>query len=506
MKKSFPVLRLLVATLATLLTLGCTAADRPAPDRASTLTVLIDPGDHRVLTPVVGLGYEHWVYSALFGPSDDWEAVPGLVRAWEHSQDFREWTYHLRTDVRWHDGVPFTAHDVKFTYDLISHQAVLRGSSLNRTVTVPDDSTLTVLRHDRGETPLDDWNVILPKHILGDLDPEDFSEWEAWAHPIGTGPYRFVRYEPRTGIELEANPDYFLGKPRIERVILKLGGSAWADLESGAADVAAPDHLMAFRLAADPRFELYWRVARNLGIVWNHADPLFQDVRVRRALTHSVDRTVMKAALDYPPDFPLVDFPATFRQINMGDFPDPYPYDADLARDLLEEAGWRDEDRDGVLERAGEEFRFSLLVRAPWEHMAVFVKDQFSRIGIAAEIEVSALPVIRNRLQEGDFDGILDRTDVSILVNGSEELPWAGYHNAELERIKAEADASFDPLADEDAYRAMWPIFRDEHPVTPLLPLPRWMVAHVRVKGFRSPGRISPQDWAAQLWLEEEGR
>jgi len=447
----------------------------------------------------------HLVYSALFGPSDGKDTIPGLVRAWEHSEDFREWTYHLRTDVRWHDGVPLTAHDVAFTYDLLNDQAVLRGNPRSRTIMVLDDSTFTILRHTRGDPPLDDWTAILPRHILGDLDPEEFSEWEAWAHPIGTGPYRFVRYEPRTGIELEANPDYFLGKPRIDRIVLKLGGNAWADLESGAVDIdgsAEPETL--FRLAEDPRFEAYWRPARNMGIVWNHANPLFQDVRVRRALTYAIDREVMKVALNYPPDYPLVDFPATFGQMIRGDFPDPYPYDPDLARNLLEEAGWKDEDGDGVLERGGQDFRFTLLTRAESEPMAVFVKDQLSRVGVTAEIELSANQVVRGRLREGDFDGIIERTDVSILVNRSEDLPWVGYANAELERILAERDASFDPAADEDANRAMWPIFRKDHPVTPLIPLPRYTIAHVRVKGLRSPNRVWPDYWAAQLWLEED--
>ncbi len=455
------------------------------------------------MTPAFGTSEQHLVYSPLFGPSDGWDPVPGLVRAWEHSEDFREWTFHLRTDVRWHDEVPFTAHDVKFTYDLLNHQAVLRGSPEARTVTVLDDSTVTVLRHRRGDTPLDDWTVMLPRHVLGNLDPKEFSEWDAWAHPIGTGPYRFVRYEPRTGIELEANPDYFLGKPEIDRVVLKLGGTAWADLESGAADVAATERETAFRLAADPRFEAYSRAGRNVGIVWNHANRLFQDVRVRRALTHAIDRTAMKFALNYPPDFPLVDFPATTRQMNQGDFPAPYPYDPDLAVDLLEEAGWQHQDGDGVVERAGVEFRFTLLAPASWEPMAVFVKDQLRRVGVAVEIELTANALLRSRLQEGDFDGIVGRTDVSILMNGHEELPGPGYHNDELERILAERDASFDPAADEDANRAMWPIFRDDHPVTPLIPLPRWTVANVRVKGLRSPGRVWASYWAAQLWLED---
>lgn len=505
MRRSFANRRILVAGVATLVTVGCTAEDRTEPDRASTLTILVGPGDYRAVTPVVGNADMHLIYSTLFRPFFGKEPEPGLVRAWEHTDDFREWTFHLRTDVQWHDGVPLTARDVAFTFDLLNDQAVLRGNSLDRTVTVLDDSTFTVRRLKPGDPVLDDWTPILPQHLLGGLDPEEFSEWEAWTHPVGTGPYSFVRYEPRTGIELEANPEYFLGKPQIDRIVVKLGGTAWADLESGAVDVTgSPPPEALFRLAGDPRFRVYWRPARNMGIVWNHANPLFQDVRVRRALTHAIDRQSMKVALDYPPDFPLVDFPATVEQMIRGDFPDPYPYDAELARELLLEAGWRDEDGDGVLERGGMEFRFRLLSRAESEPMALLVKDQLSKVGVAVEIELSANQVVRGRLREGDFDGIIERTDVSILVNRSDGLPWVGYDNAEVRRLLAERDASFDPAADEDANRAMWPIFWEDHPATPLIPLPRYTIANVRVKGLRSPDRVWPGTWAAQLWLEED--
>ena len=72
-----------------------------------------------------------------------------------------------------------------------------------------------------------DWTIFLPRHLLEDLDPGAFYDWDFWTHPVGNGPYRYVRHVPKTMIAFEANPDYFLGQPKIERVVLKFGDGQW---------------------------------------------------------------------------------------------------------------------------------------------------------------------------------------------------------------------------------------------------------------------------------------
>ena len=158
-----------------------------------------------------------------------------LAKNWEHSEDYREWTIHLRKNIRWHDGVAVTAHDIKFTIDLRNQSY----SNLFRSVSVQvvDDYKL-VFSSKNPFNGLDTWSVYYPKHLLKDLDPEDFFNWDFWTEPIGNGPYRYVRHVPQTMIEVESNPDYFLGEPKIKHVVLKFAKDmSLIELISGNVDI-----------------------------------------------------------------------------------------------------------------------------------------------------------------------------------------------------------------------------------------------------------------------------
>ena len=142
-----------------------------------------------------------------------------LATHWDHSADYREWTYRLRPNVRWHDGRPVTMDDVTFT--LGPNGPYSLGPGLTESVTVHDESTFTVRGIRWSSGGYDSVLSILPKHLLQDLDVQKFYEWDFWLRPVGCGPYRYLRDEPQTMVELEANPDYYKGKPRIARVVLK---------------------------------------------------------------------------------------------------------------------------------------------------------------------------------------------------------------------------------------------------------------------------------------------
>jgi peptide/nickel transport system substrate-binding protein len=150
-----------------------------------------------------------------------------LAERWEHSPDYREWIVHLRRNIRWHDGAPVTAHDIKFTIDLWKHPDVLYyAGAPYESVTVLDNHTVRLVYNGPGahhSALLGGWDVFYPKHLLEDLDPKEFTSWKFWTEPVGNGPYRYVRHVPRTMIELEANPDHYKGKPKIERLVI-VGG------------------------------------------------------------------------------------------------------------------------------------------------------------------------------------------------------------------------------------------------------------------------------------------
>ncbi len=167
------------------------------------------------------------------------------------------WTFRLRSDVRWHDGVPVTAHDIKFSMDLYT-DAGGWGPGRARAI-VRDDTTLTVIFGPGSAQEPALWQnyVYVPKHLLEGLDPATIWRWDFWLEPVGNGPYRFVRRVPQTMFELEANPDFYLGRPRIDRVIIKLASQSAAELLSGNVDAMSADPVLAKVLAKDPRFRVY---------------------------------------------------------------------------------------------------------------------------------------------------------------------------------------------------------------------------------------------------------
>ncbi len=207
--------------------------------------------------------------------------------------------------MRWHDGAPFTAADVTYTF----REVLLRYHSRTRAslgtalaaIEAPDDSTV-IFRFAEPYAPLlQQLNVteapILPRHVFRGSDPQ---RNPANMAPVGTGPFRFVSYRPDDEVVYAANPDYFGGAPAIDRVVLRVipdGGTQVVALEAGEVDwlfgVPGPDRA---RLRRDPDVR-FIETRLNPGgsncittLSFNLDEPLLRDVRVRRAIAHGLDR------------------------------------------------------------------------------------------------------------------------------------------------------------------------------------------------------------------------
>jgi peptide/nickel transport system substrate-binding protein len=231
---------------------------------------------------------------------------PALAERWEVLDGGARYRFHLRRGVRWHDGQPFTAADVKFTFDslLLRFHARTRaslGPALAGVYAV-DDSTVE-LRFRRPYAPLlQQLDVVeapmLPRHLFaGRGDP---LRNPANTAPVGTGPYRFVSYQPSGEIRYTANTSYFGGAPATRDVVLRVipdAGTRVVALEAGEVDwlfaVPGPDRA---RLRRDPRVRLAQSTINPGGsncvmtLGFNLDRPWFRDVRVRRAVAHAVNR------------------------------------------------------------------------------------------------------------------------------------------------------------------------------------------------------------------------
>lgn len=494
--------------VALVLALLFSACGRSSSGTASTLTILY-PGDGRVLGPSDDMPAKFLVFQPLVTFDEHGDVVGALARSWQHSRDYRTWTVHLRTDVRWHDGVRFTAQDVAFTHWLWSR--VYAAADLHGTVTVLDDTTLTI-RYQRPQESLDTWDVYYPRHLLEGLDPARFFEWDFWVRPVGTGPYRYVRHVEKTLVELEANPDFYGGRPRIDRLVLRFGSRELTELLSGNVDVMAyAERTLLPKLRGSDRFAVYYHlsIAWLAAIYWNHRDPILSDARVRRALTLAINRVELRRLLELPDDLAIVDAMFSARQYRRRELPAPLPFDPDAARRLLEEAGWRDRNGDGIRERDGRQLRFTALVSSGSEDeqggsaTAVYVQEGLRRVGVRMEVQLVETAVARRRLSSGNFQAVFGRFFNWIARDahwwGADG--WTGYTNP---RVQASFDSLLvaDPERRDAIFRALMPIFREDIPVTLLFPQVQTIIASKRVRGLVSPFGSDPVMSAQYLWIE----
>ena len=506
--------------LVVLINAAC-ARDRAgsAPD-ASTYTVLVPASDWTARLARDGAA-KLLLFLELATPNADGVLEGVLAESWEHSPDYREWTIHLRTDVRWHDGVPVTAHDIKFTVDLWNHPDVLYTNwSKIESVEVLDDSTF-IMTYKPGTAWHTYWYpgyflVFYPKHLLEDLDPVEFYQWDFWKQPVGNGPFRYVRHTPKIMVEFEANPDFYLGVPKIERVVLKFGPESITELLAGNVDALNLENQIAVEmLKGDPRFNVYYEswddISAMTSFLYNHRNPLFGDARVRRAMAHAIDRHELKRVLNMWEDLPVVDVPFTESQYWKRELPEPLAYDPALARRLLEEAGWRDGDGDGVRERDGEEFSFPLIVAERYQPAAVYVQHKLGEVGVEVKITTLDRSVVWERTYETrDFEVAIagvwaspDDPDMGLEVMMGKNSA-IGFHNARATELVSAAMEATDLESLGSIYRELAPIIQEEQPYTFLIFGVETYVAHRRIKGLSSPFRANPLWSAGHLWIEKK--
>lgn len=191
------------------------------------------------------------------------------------------------------------------------------------------------------------------------------------------------------------------------------------------------------------------------------------------------------------------------------------PYDPELAKQLLEAAGWQDEDGDGVRERGGAEARFTLIaprrsITYLGEQAAVYVQDQLRRVGIRMDVQILDGPLKNERVWAGEFDAASHRVSRHwyriFPRNWFGERSPIGYHKPELVRLLREvAEMGGDPEGEDRIYRELWGIFRADLPITFVRTQIYHHVAHRRLRGLSSPWRAEPIEEMEDLWLEDEG-
>jgi peptide/nickel transport system substrate-binding protein len=360
------------------------------------------------------------IFTGLTRVSDMGEIVPDLAESWEITRDGTIYTFHLRQDVLWHDGAPFTAEDVVFTVTAMqdpAFQGVPFLSDMWRTVVVErlDDYTVRFILREAFSPFLDYTTLgVLPVHILGNIPPEELGASKFNATPIGTGPFKIDQVSARR-VLLVINPDYYKPRSYIDRIEFIFYPNAPSVFEArkrgeiaGIARVL-PEHLQEIR--QDEALNLYSAPLSGYNLVFLNMDrAIFQDSAVRQAMMWALDR---QALVDDILDGQGVVIHSPILPNSWAYNPAVQKYDHDprLAVELLEEAGWYDDDEDGVRERGPLKLEFTLTTNdddPTRMRLVQAISEQLAAVGIRVHPEIVGWEELASqKLRLRRFDAIL---------------------------------------------------------------------------------------------------
>ena len=422
---------------------------------------------------------------------DEEGLIPWLAESWDISPDGKEYTFHLREGIKWHDGIPFTADDVKFTHDYeLKHVPIAGGieAGIIDHVQVIDDYTVRFVLEQPAATFLYKMYgfMIVPEHIYSTVsDPEGFIAPEA---VTGTGPYRLAEYNKEHGsYQFIANTEYWGPKPTIQVVEFIPISDELISFEQGEIDFTGvtPDTLDRVRSNPDVRivqqpafwgYEFYFNMKKR---------PELGDKKIRQAFAYAIDRNELVSKVQRGAGIPG----------NMGILPDDhiwynpdqpaYAFDAAKAKALLDEAGWKDTDGDGIRDKDGRKLSYTLSLASGEVRIGELIKARLKDVGI--DIQVKALES-RSRdanLKSGDYELLISgfggwgqdadylRTRYSDAVTGSTSgvasaAAVYGYHNETLNTLAAREVVELDDGKRKEIVFDMQKILAEDVPTIPL--------------------------------------
>jgi len=469
-------------------------------------------GDASNLLPLLSTdGTSHHIasliYNGLVKYDKDINIVGDLAEKWEISPDGLVITFHLRRGVKWHDGQPFTARDVLFTYQVTidpKTPTAYAGDFLKvKKAEVLDDYTFRVHYGAPFAPALMSWSSpILPKHLL---EGRDITTSPLSRKPVGTGPFRFRQWVEGQKIVLTANPDYFEGRPYLDGYVMRIipdTATMFLELRAGGIDQMNLTPLQYTRQTESPLYKKRFKKYRYLSFSYtylgfNLRHPFFSDRRVRQAIAYAINKEeIVKGVL-------LGLGKATSGPYKPGTWwynerVRNYPYDPKKARQLLADAGWRDEDGDGILEKGGQKFVFEIITNQGNEvraKCAEIIQRRLAEVGVKVKIRILEWASFVNdfigkRRFEATILGWTIPQDPDIFdvwhssKTGPDELNFISYRNKEVDRLIELGRGTFDKYKRKFYYDRIQEILAEDQPYVFLFVPDALPIVSARVKGI----------------------
>jgi peptide/nickel transport system substrate-binding protein len=459
---------------------------------------------------MISLRLTELIFNGLVGINEKQEIVPELAERWEVSADSRTYTFFLRKDVTWHpkEGEapkPFTADDVLFTYKIMMHPRTITPLKVRyefiSTVEKLDDYTVkfTLKRPILNALAKFSFKVI-PKH--GPSNPLYLTREDPFVrNPIGTGPYVLKNITAEREIVLNANENYFKGRPHVDKLVAK--PFADQNIMTQALMFNAIDMIVLVNprdipeIQGDKRFILQPYNALSYSFFgYNVRNPLLADKRVRRAFTYAVNRQEMLDSF-FNGQGTIISGPFAPGSWAYNLDVQPVPFDPEKAKALLQEAGFS-RGADGFMQKDGKRLALSLKVPIEKESEAVkrvvlAFKNYLKNVGADIKIEFKEWQAWKEDVFfEHDFDVIFamwvfdDSADISSLFHSGEIGEWknnfGGYSNPEVDGLINESKLTLDHEKRRTINRKLHAILAEESPYTFLWTLTNYAAYHKKVR------------------------
>ncbi|MBI4318598.1 MAG: peptide ABC transporter substrate-binding protein [Chloroflexi bacterium] len=515
--------------------------------------------------------------AVLVWRNDKNEIVPGIAESvptienggakfvGEGENKHLEVTFKLRKDVKWHDATPVTSKDVKFRWETVMDPTFpISDRSTEQkiaTMDTPDDYTV-ILKYmsqkeareaartggrlgkpeaykgfDKQEGPVLDplYNRpvgVTPQHLYSKIKAADLSKSEYARKPMGMGPYKLKEWVAGQSITLEANPDYFLGAPKIKTLIFKIipdTNTILAQLQAGAVDVVtegsiqldnAPD---LDRIAAAGVVKPYYLPAT----VWEHLDfnnehEFLKEPNVRKAIAYAIDRKSIVDKVLYGKTQVIHSWIVPMLWA-YSDTITKYDYNKDKAAQLLKDAGFTP-GPDGTLAKGGKPLRLKLQTTSGQklrELTTQIIQQNLKEVGIAVDLDFMPSqnffategkgPLNNGTFEMAIFGWVAGDDPAGVGLYHSKSIPtkdnaYAGqnmprWKNARNDELLQKATDLLGQTERKPLYAEQQKIFSDDLPLLPLYQRPNISVANVKLQNYRPTPTNTPPTWNVHEWF-----
>jgi peptide/nickel transport system substrate-binding protein len=441
---------------------------------------------------------------------------PLLSKKWEWNSDSTSLTFYLRDDVQWSDGIKFTADDVIFTFDVYSDPEVQsrfygtfkdfyvdENNHINIKKTFEEKSPYKLIVHFNPNTNPKIFDVILPiipKHIYDKIERKSLSTSEQSAtadHPVSDGAFILDKWNRNQSIIFKSNPKSFLYKPEnVKELIFKVipdYTSRLTQLEKGDIDLMElikPDDVP--DLQKKNNLKIVPAKGREYEYVgWNNIDPkifttskkavsnkFFGDKNIRIALTYAINRReILNTYLGHYGQLAVGPISPIFKSI-IDTAVHPYRYNPAKAEKLLKEAGWKDTNNNGILDKNGTEFSFSLYIPGGnplRNYAATIIKNNLKAIGINVNIETIELGTLLGKVSSKSLDAWILAWYIPIPIDlkpfwysdfDATPLNFVSYQNKNIDKFIDEIDMTKSQSRLKNLYYSFERQIHDDQPVT----------------------------------------